>query len=120
MAMVEELLILARPSSLLVNSRPLSDPNSADWRRMPNRKAFWSEVWQKVRPDNVAWVVDLWGYIRLWVGLLIEHLVRVLVARAGIDLWFTGAIAFIEKVAYFVSFLHFFFRFVLRLNWGRK
>lgn len=86
---------------------------------MVDPSGFWAQVRQRIQPETVSWVVDLWRYVLLWTGLLIFHVIRLLMALV-VEQWFVNAIGWMEKATVLASFCSFFGRIWVRLYRDRK
>ena len=76
---------------------------------------FWAEAWKKLRPQALAMVIEFGGYLRLWAMVLGAHVVRILIAVAGVDPEMIKFVAWMEKWVFLALFVGFFWRIIVRL-----
>jgi hypothetical protein len=77
--------------------------------------SFWAEPWRKLRPQAQSLVVEVGLYFRYWIVVLIAHVVRIVMAAAGIEPEFVNLVALMEKWVFLASFASFFWRLLVRL-----
>jgi hypothetical protein len=76
---------------------------------------WWEEVWKKLRSPIIAGVIDFALYLRLFLLLLAEHIVRIAIAAAGVDSEVINDVAWMEKWTFLALFGGFFFRILIGL-----
>ena len=82
---------------------------------LPVRVPWSEEVWKKLRSPTIAGVVDFALYLRLFLLLLGEHLIRITVAAAGVDPEIIKDVAWMEKWTFLALFAGFFIRVLMVL-----
>jgi len=85
-----------------------------------DHSGFWTEAWAQLRPDMLSGVVEFGQYLRLWAVVLGAHLVRLIMATAGIEPEITKPVALMERWVFIASFASFFWRVLLRLYHSTK
>ena len=75
---------------------------------------FWATAWRKSRPQTLAAVIELAGYLRLWTLALVEHIARRVIAAAGVDPDIIAFVGWMEKWFFIASFGSFFWRLLVR------
>jgi len=82
---------------------------------MTQQIGFLREAWRRMRPNAVAVAVDTGDYVLIWAGIVAAHIVKVMVAAAGIDPDIIQAVSFMEKWTWIASFAAFFWRTLMRI-----
>lgn len=76
---------------------------------------FWAEARKELRPKALSIVIELGEYLMLWAMVLAAHLVRIVMAAAGIEPEIVNLVAWVEKWVFLASFGTFFLRILMRL-----
>jgi hypothetical protein len=76
---------------------------------------FWAVVWQKLRPNALAQVVDFGQYLMLWTMVLGAHGAERVMAISNVEPEIVTIVSVMEKWAFIASFAGFFCGIVLRL-----
>lgn len=79
----------------------------------PLQVPWWEEVWKRLRPPMIAGVIDFALYLRLFLLLLGEHIIRIAIAAAGIDPEIIKDVAWMEKWTFLALFAGFFVRILM-------
>jgi hypothetical protein len=82
---------------------------------VPMPTSLWAEAWKKLRPYALSFVIEFGLYLRVWAMVLGAHIVRVVMAAAGIDPELVSLVGWMEKWVFFASFVSFFWRVVVNL-----
>jgi hypothetical protein len=85
---------------------------------MAEKAGFRAEAWKRLRPKVLAGVVEAGEYVTLFAGLLVAHVVKTLIAAAGVDPDIISSVSFMEKWVWIAAFGAFFWRVLLRI-WRR-
>jgi hypothetical protein len=79
----------------------------------PLQVPWWEEVAKKLRAPMISGVIDFALYLRLFLLLLGEHLIRIAVAASGVDPETINDVAWMERWAFLALFAGFFIRILM-------
>ena len=79
----------------------------------PSPTPLWNEAWKKLRPRALSGLIEFGLYLRLFLLLLGEHIVRVIFGAAGVDPDVINDVAWMEKWTFRALFASFFFRILI-------
>jgi len=74
---------------------------------------FWTEVWKKLRPEAISFVIEVGLYVKIWLMVLVAHIVKILMAGMEPDV--ASIVGWMEKWLFLGSFASLFARLLLRL-----
>ena len=80
---------------------------------MTEKLGFLASIKKRLRPRAIAEAVDTGHYLLLWTGVLIAHVVKVIMASAGVDPDVIRYVSWMEKWFWIGSFANFFWRMAL-------